>query len=117
MEKSSVLFQEVVAMLLGSESIRHVDFSDVLSRATPPATPTSATSSSGNVGCEIIPPIILLIRSLQSRCKSIILSGNCLDQIDVSEICKCRHLELCCSFVNANKVMIQVKHFSRNPNP
>ncbi|KAF2995142.1 hypothetical protein E8E14_003339 [Neopestalotiopsis sp. 37M] len=87
-EKSSVLFQEVVAMLLGSESIRHVDFSDVLSRTTPPATPTSATSSSGNVGCEIIPPIILLIRSLQSRCKSIILSGNCLDQIDVSEICQ-----------------------------
>lgn len=89
-EKSSVLFQEVVALLLGSESIKHVDFSDVLARTAVPSTPTSAVSGpSASLGCEIVPPIILLLRSLQSRCKSIILSGNRLDQIDVTEICKC----------------------------
>ncbi|KAI4600040.1 hypothetical protein KJ359_001141 [Pestalotiopsis sp. 9143b] len=88
-EKSSVLFQEVVAMLLGSESIKHVDFSEVLARTAVPSTPTSAVSGpSSNLGCEIVPPIILLLRSLQSRCKSIILSGNRLDQIDVTEICQ-----------------------------
>ncbi|KAK9775027.1 putative PH domain-containing protein [Seiridium cardinale] len=86
-EKSTVLFQEVVAMLLGSESIRHVDFSEVLPKApTSTAPAASGPPSPVHQGCEVVPPIILLIRSLQSRCKSIILNGNYLGPVDVSEI-------------------------------
>jgi hypothetical protein len=75
-------------MLLGSESIRHVDFSDALAKSPSPAVPAALGAATPHPGCEIVPPIILLIRSLQSRCKSIILNGNHLGQVDVSELCK-----------------------------
>ncbi|KAH6654068.1 hypothetical protein BKA67DRAFT_518387 [Truncatella angustata] len=83
-EKSSVLFQEVIAMLLGSESIRHADFTAVLPKA--PVVPTPGSSPTVHQGCEVVPPVVLLIRSLQSRCKSIILNGNYIGHVDVSEI-------------------------------
>ncbi|KAI1854739.1 hypothetical protein JX266_000857 [Neoarthrinium moseri] len=85
-EKSSILFQEVVAMLLGSESIRHVDFSDVLPKASRRPTTEVSTPSLIFQGCDIVPPIILLVRSLQTRCKSVVLNGNALDATDISEL-------------------------------
>ncbi|KAI6091161.1 RNI-like protein [Hypoxylon rubiginosum] len=85
-ENSSVLFQEIVALLLGSESIRHMDLSDVLSRE--PTIPLSNSSqpalSPSNQGCEVVPPILLLWKSLQTRCNSISLDGNCLGVSDIA---------------------------------
>ncbi|KAH8673931.1 hypothetical protein BX600DRAFT_220405 [Xylariales sp. PMI_506] len=87
LEKSSILFQEIVALLLGSESVRHIDLSFVLPDATIGAR-SSITGSglSQSLSCEVVPPIVFLLRSLQTRCKSIILNGNPLSSTDVSEI-------------------------------
>ncbi|XXH05118.1 hypothetical protein Hte_011542 [Hypoxylon texense] len=85
-ENSSVLFQEIVALLLGSESIRHVDLSNVLSRdiTAPPSESCQSASSPSNRGCEVVPPIILLWKSLQTRCNSISLDGNPLGVSDIA---------------------------------
>ncbi|KAI0128389.1 hypothetical protein BJ170DRAFT_682184 [Xylariales sp. AK1849] len=86
-EKSPVLFQEIIALLLGSESIKHIDLGGVLSRAT--GTKSSTTPGDfalAGRSCEVVPPIILLLRSLQTRCKSVVLSGNPLGPMDISEI-------------------------------
>lgn len=73
-------------MMIGSESIRHVDFTEVLPKAPIPS--SSGSPILVHQGCEIVPPIVLLIRSLQSRCKSIILNGNYIGQVDASELCE-----------------------------
>ncbi|KAI2472080.1 RNI-like protein [Annulohypoxylon bovei var. microspora] len=84
-ENSSVLFQEIVALLLGSESIRHIDLTNVLARepATSPQIDPSFSSPMGQV-CEVVPPIVLLWKSLQTRCNSINISGNPLGVPDVA---------------------------------
>ncbi|OTA66476.1 RNI-like protein [Hypoxylon sp. EC38] len=84
-ENSSVLFQEIVALLLGSESIRHIDLTNVLSRV-----PTTllenghSTLSSTSRVCEVVPPVVLLWKSLQTRCNSINLNGNPLGVPDIA---------------------------------
>lgn len=89
-EPSSVLFQEMVAMLLGSESIKYIDLTNVLSRIpTISSRQSNNTPSSSSVGvCEIMPPIVLLWRSLQTRCNSITLNGNAIGEVDAIELCK-----------------------------
>lgn len=89
-ENSSVLFQEIVALLLGSESIRHIDLSNVLSRepTAPPSESSHPAPSPSNQGCEVVPPIILLWKSLQTRCNSISLDGNSLGVSDIAGLCK-----------------------------
>ncbi|KAI1104232.1 RNI-like protein [Jackrogersella minutella] len=84
-ENSSVLFQEIVALLLGSESIRDIDLTNVLNgkpttsleNGQPGPSPTSQV-------CEVVPPVVLLWKSLQTRCNSINLSGNSLGVPDVA---------------------------------
>lgn len=88
-ENSSVLFQEIVALLLGSESIRHIDLSNVLGNM--PTSPSeNGQYSPGPMSreCEVIPPIVLLWKSLQTRCNSINLSGNRLGVSDIAGLCK-----------------------------
>ncbi|KAI1212437.1 RNI-like protein [Annulohypoxylon truncatum] len=84
-ENSSVLFQEIVALLLGSESIRHIDLTNVLARE-PAASMENDQSvpSPTSRACEVVPPIVLLWKSLQTRCNSINLSGNFLGVPDVA---------------------------------
>ncbi|KAI1143909.1 RNI-like protein [Hypoxylon sp. FL0543] len=84
-ENSSVLLQEIVALLLGSESIRHIDLTNVLSRvpSTSQETGQPVSSSTSRV-CEVVPPVVLLWKSLQTRCNSISLSGNPLGVPDVA---------------------------------
>ncbi|KAI1090857.1 RNI-like protein [Rostrohypoxylon terebratum] len=84
-ENSSVLFQEIVALLLGSESIRHIDLTNVLAKV--PAAPSEnhqSTPSPTSRVCEVVPPIVLLWKSLQTRCSSINISGNPLGVADVT---------------------------------
>lgn len=81
-ENSSVLFQEIVGLLLPSESVKHMDLTGVL----PELPPTPAFYPLERRGCEIVPPIYLLLKSLQSRCKSIVLSGNPMVPTDISEL-------------------------------
>lgn len=84
LENSSLLFQEVVALLLGSESIKQINLSNVLTSQEIPSENKIPDSIAASVirGCEIIPPIVLLLRSLQTRCYSIILDGNHLSEAD-----------------------------------
>lgn len=69
-------------MMLASESVKQIDFSGVLSRQfqSPPG--------GRDLVCEILPPILLLLRSLQTRCKSVFLNYNPLSAMDVEELCK-----------------------------
>jgi hypothetical protein len=89
-EPSSVLFQELVAILLGSESIKYIDLTNVLRNIPTISSPYSEDSaSSAPIGvCEIMPPVVLLWRSLQTRCNSLTLNGNAIGEIDTVELCK-----------------------------
>ncbi|KAI1335734.1 RNI-like protein [Xylariaceae sp. FL0016] len=89
-ESSSVLFQELVSLLLGSESVKHIDLKNVLHKVsiTNPGTRANLDPLGSNSICEIMPPIILLWKSLQTRCISINLSGNTLGETDVLELCR-----------------------------
>ncbi|KAI0534641.1 hypothetical protein GGR58DRAFT_46584 [Xylaria digitata] len=85
-EHSSVLFQELISILLGSESIKHIDLTNVLCVAPATSSLQSNSSSSARVGvCEIVPPLVLLWRSLQTRC-SITLNGNAVGEVDAVEL-------------------------------
>lgn len=76
-------------MLLGSESIRQVNFSDVLpKRVVRTVSANAIPPSPADQGCDVVPPVVLLLRSLQTRCKSIVLNGNDLGSMDVSELCE-----------------------------
>ncbi|KAK7952692.1 uncharacterized protein PG986_008420 [Apiospora aurea] len=89
MEHSPVLFQEIVGLMLASESVRQVNFNGVLSgRYVAAASDASEASSPRNRGCDLIPPIVLLLRSLQMRCKSVFLNGNPMSATDVSDLCQ-----------------------------
>lgn len=88
-ENSSVLFQEIVALLLGSESIRHIDLSNVLSKEVTSVSESSQTIPSSTSGvCEVVPPVLLLWKSLQTRCNSINFSGNPLGISDIAGLCE-----------------------------
>ncbi|KAJ8125468.1 hypothetical protein O1611_g8171 [Lasiodiplodia mahajangana] len=88
-ESSSVLFQELVATLLGSESIRHLDLTNVLRKIPTISSSQKDSFPSAPIGvCEIIPPIVLLWGSLQTRCNSISLNGNAVGEIDAVELCR-----------------------------
>lgn len=92
-ENSSVIFQEIVALLLGSESVKHIDLRNVLRKPPPPPVQHDGTPASpGKRICEVVPPIVLLWKSLQSRCNSVDLSGNAFGPTDVSGICKSSQL-------------------------
>lgn len=90
MENSSVLFQEIVALLLGTESVRHIDLSNVLSGELAPALSDNGqyVPSPTSQGCEVVPPVLLLWKSLQTRCNSIILDGNPLGISDIAGLSK-----------------------------
>lgn len=95
-ESSSVLFQELVSILLGSESIKHIDLTDVLRKVPTISASQNDDLSSAPMGiCEIIPPIVLLWGSSQTRCNSINLSGNAIGAIDAIELGKCRPRNVC----------------------
>ncbi|RYO81174.1 hypothetical protein DL762_007274 [Monosporascus cannonballus] len=87
-ENSSVLFQEIVALLIASESVKHLDLRNVLRKCRPPASGPNAESlySPSKQVCEIVPPIVLLWKSQQTRCNSIDLSGNPFGPTDVAGI-------------------------------
>lgn len=88
-EHSSLLFQELVSVLLGSESIKSIDLTNVLRKIPTPSSIQDEGSVSVQAGvCEIIPPVVLLWASLQTRCNSITLNGNAIGQIDAAELCK-----------------------------
>jgi hypothetical protein len=90
-EPSSVLFQELVALLLGSEAIKYVDLTNVLRKVPtiqPPQTEETMPSSASIGVCEIMPPLVLLWKSMQTRCNSVTLSGNAIGEIDAVELCK-----------------------------
>ncbi|KAI1122868.1 RNI-like protein [Nemania abortiva] len=88
-ESSSVLFQELVAILLGSESIRYIDLTNVLRKIPTISSSQKDSFPSASVGvCEIIPPIVMLWGSLQTRCNSITLNGNAVGEIDAVELCR-----------------------------
>lgn len=88
-ESSPVLFQEVVALLLGSESVKHLDLRNVLTNPQdPPIQNDESPNSPSKRICEVVPPIVLLWKSLQSRCNSIDLSGNPFGPTDVSGLCR-----------------------------
>ncbi|KAI1500573.1 hypothetical protein F5X99DRAFT_234453 [Biscogniauxia marginata] len=89
-ENSSILFQEMVSLLLGSESVRYINLSNVLGsvHTMPEPGRTACIPSPISGVCEIIPPFILLWRSSQTRCSSINLSRNRLGEIDVVEMCR-----------------------------
>ncbi|KAK8081433.1 RNI-like protein [Apiospora saccharicola] len=89
MEHSSVLFQELVGLLLASESVKQVNLNGVLSgRFVAAASGSAEASAPRNRGCDLIPPIVLLLRSLQSRCKSIFLNNNPMSAADVGDLCQ-----------------------------
>ncbi|KAI1637204.1 hypothetical protein F4809DRAFT_605928 [Biscogniauxia mediterranea] len=89
-ENSSIMFQEMVSLLLGSESVRHIDVSNISNGTHAKLESGNATqaSSSASGVCDIIPPLVLLWRSSQTRCSSINLSGNRLSEADVVEMCR-----------------------------
>ncbi|KAI1282455.1 hypothetical protein F5Y07DRAFT_240183 [Xylaria sp. FL0933] len=88
-EHSSVLFQELVSLLLGSESIKYIDLTNVLRKVPTLSSLQNDSSSSARAGvCEIIPPIVLLWASLQTRCNSITLNGNAIGEVDAVELCR-----------------------------
>ncbi|KAI0480641.1 RNI-like protein [Xylariaceae sp. FL0804] len=89
-ESSSVLFQELIALLLGSESVKHIDLSNVLANVRTPVRPNGFDTAilPQRKVCEIMPPIILLWKSLQTRCNSINLSGNSLGESAIIELCR-----------------------------
>ncbi|KAI1313617.1 hypothetical protein F5Y03DRAFT_103357 [Xylaria venustula] len=88
-EHSSVLFQELVSVLLGSESIKYIDLTNVLRKVPTLSSLQNSDSSSIRAGvCEIIPPIVLLWLSLQTRCNSITLNGNAIGDVDAVELCR-----------------------------
>ncbi|KAI3336741.1 RNI-like protein [Xylariaceae sp. AK1471] len=89
-EPSSVLFQELVAILLGSESIKYINLTNVLRNIPTVSSPQiDNPPSCAPIGvCEIMPPIVLLWRSLQTRCNSITLNGNAIGEIDAVELCR-----------------------------
>lgn len=88
-ESSSILFQELVSILLGSESIKHVDLTNVLRQVPTISSSQKDSLSSMPIGiCEIIPPMVLLWGSSQTRCSSINLNGNAVGEIDAVELCK-----------------------------
>ncbi|KAL7626819.1 hypothetical protein AAE478_003593 [Parahypoxylon ruwenzoriense] len=85
-ENSSVLFQEMVALFVGSESVRHIDLSSVLN-GEPIASPFSngdCIPTPASRGCEVVPPVVLVWKSLQTRCNSITLNGNPLGVSDIA---------------------------------
>ncbi|KAI1824776.1 RNI-like protein [Xylaria intraflava] len=87
-ESASVLFQELVSILLGSESIKYIDMTNVL-RKVPTLSSSPDNSSSAPVGiCEIMPPITMLWKSLQTRCNSVTLNGNAIGETDAVELCR-----------------------------
>lgn len=89
MEHSSVLFQELVGLLLASESVKQVNLSGVLSgRYVAAASGHAEASAPRNRGCDLVPPIVLLLRSLQSRCKSIFLNNNPMSATDLGDLCQ-----------------------------
>lgn len=95
-ESSSVLFQELVSILLGSESIKHIDLTNVLRKVPTISALQKDDLSSAPVGiCEIIPPVVLLWGSAQTRCNSINLSGNAIGEIDAIELGRCRARHKC----------------------
>ncbi|RWA12065.1 hypothetical protein EKO27_g3044 [Xylaria grammica] len=86
-EHSSVLFQELISILLGSESIKHIDLTNVLRQVPTVSLPQNDNSSSARVGvCEIMPPVVLLWISSQTRCNSVTLSGNAIGEVDAVEL-------------------------------
>jgi hypothetical protein len=88
-ESSSVIFQELVSILLGSESIKHLDLTNVLRKVPTISSSQKDSFPSVSIGvCEIIPPIVLLWGSLQTRCSSVNLNGNAIGEIDAVELCK-----------------------------
>ncbi|KAI1176280.1 RNI-like protein [Nemania sp. FL0916] len=85
-EASSMLFQELVSLLLGSESIKSIDLTNVL-WGMPVGPPQQNNAASAPIGsCEIIPPLALLWGSSQTRCNSVVLSGNAIGDIDAAEL-------------------------------
>ncbi|KAH9906228.1 RNI-like protein [Xylariomycetidae sp. FL2044] len=87
LENSSVLFQEITALLLGSESVKHIDLDHVLPRESVALLPGASNPPSPSRRiCEVMPPIILLLKSLQTRCNSLVLNGNPLGEADVVEL-------------------------------
>lgn len=88
-EHSSVLFQELVSVLLGSGSIKYIDLTNVLRKVPTISSLQNGNSSSAPAGiCEIIPPVVLLWISLQTCCNSITLNGNAVGEIDAVELCR-----------------------------
>ncbi|KAI1074665.1 RNI-like protein [Whalleya microplaca] len=85
-ENSSVLFQEIVALLLGSESIRHIDLRNVLSEPAKVLENAASVSPQDSRVSEVVLPIVLLWKSLQTRCCSVCLSGNPLGVTDVAAL-------------------------------
>jgi len=80
-----------VALLLGSEAIKYVDLTNVLRKVPTiqPAQTEETTPSSASIGvCEIMPPLVLLWKSMQTRCNSVTLSGNAIGEIDAVELCR-----------------------------
>jgi hypothetical protein len=74
-------------MLLGSESVKQIDLSDVLDRTTAGRSPTSPTfSSSGGGAADIMLAITLLLNSGQTRCRSIVLDGNPFGPNEIGEL-------------------------------
>ncbi|KAI0476763.1 RNI-like protein [Xylaria cf. heliscus] len=88
-ESSSVLFQELVSIMLGTESIKHIDLTNVLRKVPTISAPPKDNPSAIPLGaCEIVPPVVLLWNSLQTRCSSISLNGNTIGKVDAVEICR-----------------------------
>ena len=76
-ESWPLLSQETVALLLGSESIRQADFCNSLRmnfRPDPEA--TGLLQARDRQTCEMFPVLSLLMHSGQSKCNSILFSGN-----------------------------------------
>ncbi|KAI0202185.1 RNI-like protein [Astrocystis sublimbata] len=87
-ETSSVLFQELVALLIGTESIRHIDLTNVLRKVPSVLPQQNVDSSSPLVVCEVVPPLVLLWSSSQTRCNSVTLNGNAIGEVDAIELCR-----------------------------
>ncbi|KAI1755387.1 RNI-like protein [Xylaria castorea] len=88
-ESSSVLFQELVSILIGTESIRHIDLTNVLRNVPTISSPQKDNAPRVPVGiCEIVPPLVLIWSSLQTRCNSISLNGNAIGEVDAIELCR-----------------------------
>ncbi|KAJ1335152.1 leucine-rich repeat-containing protein 16 [Microdochium nivale] len=81
-ETASVLFQELIALLLGSESVRHIDLDGALNKKWTQS--VTAQQPDETRSCEILPPIVLLWKSCQTRCNSVNISGNPLGIPDVA---------------------------------